>query len=87
MHAVIVSVTINDPEAATSQLREEVVPAVKQIPGLVAGYWARKNGSGTSMVVFESEDAAKAASERVPTMVSDAVTIEKIEVGEVVAHT
>ena len=87
MHAVIVSVTLNDHEAATSHLREEVVPAVKQIPGLVAGYWARKDDSGTSMVVFESEDAAKAASERVPTMVTDAVTIENIEVREVVAHT
>ena len=87
MHAVIVTVTINDPDAATSHLREQVVPGVKQAPGLVAGYWARKGDSGTSMVVFDSEDAAKAASERVPTMVPDVVTIENIEVCEVVAHT
>jgi hypothetical protein len=39
------------------------------------------------MVVFESEDAAKAMSERVPTMVTDAVTLNSVEVREVVAHT
>jgi hypothetical protein len=87
MHAVIVNVTVSDHEVAEKHLREEVVPEVKQIPGLVAGYWARKGDSGTSMVVFESEDAAKAASERVPSMVPDVVTIENIEVREVVAHT
>jgi hypothetical protein len=87
MHAVIVMVTVNDPEAATSHLREEVVPGVKQAPGLVAGYWTREGDSGIGMVVFESEDAAKAMSERVPTMVTDAVTLNSVEVREVVAHT
>ena len=64
MHAVVLMVTINDPEAAISKLREEVVPAVKQAPGLVAGYWTRKDDLGIGMVIFESEDAANAASER-----------------------
>ena len=41
MHAVIVSVTINDAEEATTYLRNEIVPRVKQAPGFVAGYWAR----------------------------------------------
>jgi hypothetical protein len=87
MHAVIVMVTVNDSEAATSHLREEVVPGVKQAPGLVAGYWTREGDSGIGMVVFESEDAAKAMSERVPTMVTDAVTLNSVDVREVVAHT
>ncbi|MEK6327497.1 MAG: hypothetical protein AABM66_08250 [Actinomycetota bacterium] len=39
-----------------------------------------------SMVVFESEDAAKTMSERVPSLVTDAVTIKDIEVREVVTH-
>lgn len=38
------------------------------------------------MVVFESEDAAEAMSERVPSMAPEVVTIENIEVREVVAH-
>ena len=86
MHAVVTRVTVNDREAATSQLRENVVPAVSQAPGFVAGYWTRGDDGGLSMVVFESEDAAKTMSERVPSLVSDAVTIKDIEVREVVAH-
>jgi hypothetical protein len=38
------------------------------------------------MVIMESEDAAKAMSERVPAMVPDTVTLEEVEVREVVAH-
>jgi hypothetical protein len=86
MHAVVVKVTVNDVEAAQSVLREETVPAVSQIPGFVAGYWTRKDNTGLSMIVFDSEDAATAASERVPSMVPDAVTLEDVEVREVVAN-
>jgi len=39
------------------------------------------------MVVFESEEAAEAMSARVPSMVpEDVVTLESVEVREVVAH-
>jgi heme-degrading monooxygenase HmoA len=86
MHAVVARVTINDREAAESQLREQVVPGVSQAPGFVAGYWTRKDDTGLSMVVFESEDAAKAVSERMPAMVPDGVTLGEVEVREVVAN-
>jgi hypothetical protein len=87
MHAVVVRVTVNDPEAATQALREDVVPTVSQAPGFVAGYWTRGEGSnqGLSMVVFESEDAANAAAERIPSGVPDAVTLDDVEVREVIA--
>lgn len=87
MHAVIVTVKISDPEVAERHLRDEVVPAVRQAPGLVTGYWTRKDESGTGIVIFEDEAAATAMSERVPTMAPEEVTIENIEVREVVAHT
>jgi hypothetical protein len=86
MHAVVVKVTIDDEEAAHRALQEQVVPAVSQAPGFVAGYWTRKGNSGLSMVVFESEEQANAASERVPGGVPDAVTLESVEVREVAAH-
>jgi hypothetical protein len=86
MHAVVVRVTISDHDVAESHLREQIVPGVSQAPGFVAGYWTRKDDSGVGMVVFESEDAAKAMSEQVPSMVPDVVTVEDIEVREVVAH-
>jgi hypothetical protein len=86
MHAVVVTVTISDHEVAESHLRENVVPGVSEAPGFVAGYWTRKDDSGVAMVIFESEDAAQAMSERVPSMVPDVVTLKDIEVREVVAH-
>jgi hypothetical protein len=42
MHAVVVRVNMDDSEAATARLREDVVPRVSQAPGFVAGYWTRK---------------------------------------------
>ena len=63
-------------------LREQVVPRVSQAPGFIAGYWTRKENTGLSMVVFESEDAANGASEQVAAMVPDGVTLESIEVRE-----
>jgi len=86
VHAVVTRVTINDQETAESHLREQVVPQVSQAPGFVAGYWTRKDDTGLGMVVFESEEAAKGMSERVPSMLPDAVTLENTEVREVVVH-
>ena len=86
MHAVIVKVTIGDPESAERALREQVVPRVSQAPGFVAGYWTRKDNSGLSMVVFESEEAANRASEQVRSGLPDSVTLEDVEVREVAAH-
>ena len=86
MHAVVVRVTVNNPEVADRELREQVVPGVSQAPGFVAGYWTRKDDTGLSIVIFESEEAANGMSERVPSIVPDTVTLESVEVREVVAH-
>jgi hypothetical protein len=86
MHAVVVTVTINDPEGAEKTLQEEVVPQVKQAPGFVAGYWTRKDNTGLSIVVFESEEQAQTASERVPAAIPAQVSLENVDVREVVAH-
>ncbi len=86
MHAVVVRVTIHDSEPATRALKEQVVPRVSQAPGFVAGYWTGKDSGGLSMIIFESEDAATAASEQIQSPDPDAVTIDDIELREVVAH-
>jgi hypothetical protein len=86
MHAVVVRVTVHDAEGAMSALRDQVLPRVSQAPGFVAGYWTRKDNGGLSMIVFDSEDAANAASELVRSVVPDEVTQESVEVREVVAH-
>lgn len=86
MHAVVVTVTVNDEESALKQLREQVVPSVSQAPGFVTGYWTRQGNSGLSMAIFESEDAAKGSSERVRDAAPEGVTVEGVEVREVVAN-
>ena len=85
MHAVVVNVTIGDAEASEDMLREQVVPRVAQAPGFVAGYWTRKDNGGLSISVWESEDAANAASEMVRSAAPDGVTVNSVEVREVVA--
>jgi hypothetical protein len=86
MHAVIVSVTISDGEKATTYLRNEVVPRVKQAPGFVAGYWVRigEGDKGRGTIVFESEDAARGAAAQITQAPGDAVTLDSVDVGEVV---
>jgi hypothetical protein len=90
MHAVLVTVTINDQEPALENLRGEVVPQVSQAPGFVAGYWMRADdgGKGTGVIVFESEDAARAVEQRVQeqTGTRDYVSLDNVEVREVVAN-
>jgi hypothetical protein len=86
MYAVVVNVTLSDPEAALKELQEEVVPRAKQAPGFVTGYWTRKDNTGLSMVVFESEEQARAMSEHMPTMVPEHVSLQGVEIREVAAH-
>ncbi len=78
------SMTARQPE---QRLREETIPRVSQLPGVVAGYWTRSDGpDGLSMVAFESEDAARAAADHVPQTASESVTLESVEVRQVVAN-
>jgi hypothetical protein len=90
MHAVVVRVSIGDPEIAQKGLRDQVVPAVSSAPGFVAGYWTRSDdgSNGLSMLVFESEDAAQATADRFRggTIIPETVTVSRIEVREVVAN-
>lgn len=86
MHAVVVRVNIDDSDAAQSRLQQEVVPRVSQAPGFVAGYWTRKDNTGLSMLVFESEEAATNAEARVRENMPDAVTLQSTEIREVVAN-
>jgi heme-degrading monooxygenase HmoA len=85
MHAVVVNVTISDEEGSVAALREQVVPRISQAPGFVAAYWTRKGDGGLSMSVWESEDAVNTASEMVKSVAPEGVTVDSVEVREVVA--
>ena len=87
MHTVVVRSTIHDYEKATTFLREQGIPRMRQAPGFVAAQWVRLGeNAGTSMLTFETEEAARAAAEqlRANPPGGDAITIDTIEVGEVV---
>jgi hypothetical protein len=89
MYAVVVRVKIGDVQIARKGLREQVVPRASQAPGFVAGYWtgSEDGHDGLSMLVFESEDAARAAAEMVKQAdAPETVTLEGVEVREVVEH-
>ena len=89
MHAVVVRVNIGEVEVARKGLREQVVPRASQAPGFVAGYWTSSEDghNGLSMVVFESEDAARRAAEMITQAnAPETVTLEGVEIREVVEH-
>jgi heme-degrading monooxygenase HmoA len=90
MHAVVVKVTVQDGPSATENLRNEIVPRVSQAPGFVAGYWVRLEGAdeGNSVIVFESEDAARGAADQIKQAAGSnpGVTLQDVSVGEVVAN-
>jgi hypothetical protein len=89
MHAVVVRVKVGDVERAEQMLQSEVVPRVSAAPGFKAGYWTRGSDGGEtdglSMAVFDSEDNARADADRVRGMAPETVTVESVEVREVVA--
>ena len=85
MHAVVTRVRIADREKSEEFLREQVIPRVSQAPGFVSGSWANVGGdSGASMTLYESEEAARQAMEQFTPPPEDILTIESMEVGEVV---
>jgi hypothetical protein len=86
MHAVIVKLTINDPQAAEKALHAQLVPRVSQAPGFVAGYWTTKDDTALSMFMFDTEQAADGMSQQARTGVPAGVTLDGIEVREVAAY-
>jgi hypothetical protein len=91
MHALVVNVSLKPghKEEGVKELETNVVPLVKQAPGVVAGYWAGSpdGAHGTSMVLFDSEAAAQAGADMARNSpVPEFVTFDKLEVCEVVAH-
>jgi hypothetical protein len=87
MHAVVINVTINNDLPAAKAELDEIVPRVSGAPGFVAGYWvALPQDKGTSIAVFDSEAAAQAGAAQAGGGSPGAVTMDSVEVGEVIAH-
>jgi len=89
MHAVVAQVTIHDFERGVAALRGELVPQIREAPGVVAAYWLRsQDDRGMSVIVCESEEAARGLARHIEAAgpPTDAVTLDGVDVREVVAH-
>lgn len=87
MHALLFTVTIHKREEADRLLHEQFVPGMSQAPGFVAGYWVNVGETrGTSVIVFESEKAARDVADHAAPPPTDSFTVESFDIGEVVAH-
>jgi hypothetical protein len=92
MPALVVRVTIHNADRTREVLNSQVVPQVSGAPGFETGYWTWSAGgaelNGLSMIVFDSEENARAAGDRINAIAADApddVTLDGVEVREVVA--
>jgi hypothetical protein len=92
MHALVVRVAIHNADRTREVLNGQVVPQISGAPGFKTGYWTWSTGdgdlNGLSMIIFESEEQARTAGDRikaVATAAPDDVTLNDIEVREVVA--
>jgi hypothetical protein len=88
MHAVVVHVTINNPDEAVGYLRSEIVPRVSQAPGFVTGHWYGDGQTkGNATIIWESEQNANSFVEMLRSQEGPGhATIDDVEVHEVVAH-
>lgn len=92
MHAVLVTAAVEPgrEEEGLEYLRRDVLPLLKQISGLVSGYWlATKDGESLAIVFFEDEESAREMADiGLPNAPQPpGATLGSIEVREVVAHT
>jgi hypothetical protein len=88
MHAVIVTVELDEAVAGNAEemLNQQVIPAVKAAPGFVAGSWLeRGDGKGLSVVLFESEETARAAAPPVGLNPSPGVIVGSVDIRAVAA--
>ena len=92
MHALVIRVTIHNADRTREVLKSQVVPGVSGAPGFKTGYWTWSTGGGAlnglSMIIFDSEESARVAGDRVKAIATDApddVTLDSVEVREVVA--
>jgi hypothetical protein len=92
MHALLVTAHIQpdrNEEEGLKFLQSEVLPQLKQLPGVVGGYWlATRDSESLAVVLFDSKEAADQMAEvglrQAPP--PPGATLGDIEVHEVIAH-
>jgi hypothetical protein len=86
MHAASVFLTIDAAlaPAAAAAFTSDILPRVRGAPGFVAGYWVDPvDGQGFSLLLFETEEQAFAATPPATAWSAPGVTILRIDVRRV----
>jgi hypothetical protein len=88
MHAALVKLTV-DPDrapAAARTLTDDILPTIRSAPGFLAGYWLEPaDGQGFSIVLFETEEQARASAPPASSWDAPGVTITGVEFRRVAA--
>ena len=91
MYAVLIEVDVTgvDREGGIQALREQIVPAIRQLPGFQSGTWLTGNeqGKGLSLTVWDTEEHARTMADRFGVGSSPAMSasVARCEVREVAA--
>ena len=84
-----VDVTGVDREGGIQALREQIVPAIRQLPGFQSGTWLTGNeqGRGLSLTVWDTDEHARTMADRFGVGSSPAMSasVARCEVREVAA--
>jgi hypothetical protein len=84
MYATVIHAKIHDKAEAERGVVEDVIPMIKGAQGFVAAYFvAIDDAHGISIVVFETEEQARASAPPEGS-VAAGVTLESLQVGEVI---
>jgi heme-degrading monooxygenase HmoA len=72
-------------DLAVKVINEEIIPAVKKIPGYEGGYWLgdRASGKGITITLWESEEALKDGEDAVKQLRSDAAKRLDLKIGSI----
>ena len=91
MYAVLIEVDVTgvDREGGIQALREQIVPAIRQLPGFKSGTWLTGNeqGRGLSLTVWDTDEHARTMADRFGVGSSPAMSasVARCEVREVAA--
>jgi hypothetical protein len=91
MYAVLIEVDVSsvDRDQGMHALREQIVPAIKQLPGFQSGTWLPGNqeGKGLSLTLWDTEANAQTMAERfgIGANPTESAFVARCEVREVAA--
>jgi hypothetical protein len=91
VHAVLIEVDVRgvQREAGLLALREQIVPAIRGLPGFQSGTWLTGNedGKGLSLTVWDTEAHARVMADRfgIGSSPQASATVSRCEIREVAA--